>query len=465
MSEGAAPLPVLDEGGVLIHQVRTPELGDSSYLVRAGEEVAVVDVQRDLDRFRRALAEIGGRVAAVVETHIHNDYVTGGAALAAEMGVPYVVAAGSGYEGGHRPVREGDTLEVGPARLRAMFTPGHTPHHMSYQVLVGGRVLAVLSGGCVLLGACGRTDLVSPGRTEELARLQHSSARRIGALPGPTGIGPTHGAGSFCSGAVGAEETWTTVAEERGRNPAFLLGEDAFARSQTAGLPAHPSYYRRMAPINKSSPAGWAPSPIPRVDLATLAGMMGGGVAVVDGRPRAEFATGHLRGSVSIEFGDLFSAYAGWVLPFGTPMALVGHEAEVRLAARQCARIGIEGIRAWSRASDGGPQEESRVTSFPVVDMGGLEAAWRAGATVLDVRDPTEWREGHIPGAVNVHVPLIPERLEEVRSLPLPVLVHCATGFRAAIASSLLDAAGVEVVLVDADFEGWGGRGLPLQKA
>ena len=459
------PAPIFARDGIEVHQVRTPELGDSSYLVTAGGEAALVDVQRDLDRFREALAATGARPVAVLETHVHNDYVSGGAALAAELGVDYVVPAGAGYEGMHRGVREGDRVPVGPAALRAMFTPGHTPHHMSYEVCIKGQGVAVLSGGCLLVAACGRTDLISGDLTEGLARLQHGSARRIGALPDPTGIGPTHGAGSFCASSSGPDETWTTVGAEKGRNPALLLEEDEFVRTQVAGLPAHPTYYAHMAPINRHGSLGWSPPRLAQVDLDGLDRLAETGVAVVDGRPRAEFAAAHLPGSTSIEFGDSFSAYVGWLFPFGTPLTLIaGSEEDTDLAVRQCARIGIDDVRGWLGGRPDRWRGEGRpLRSFPRVRIEEMEAAWRAGGTVLDVRDATEWRGGHVPGARHVHVPRIPESLDELRSLPGPIHVQCASGYRAATACSLLEAGGLDAVLVDDDFARWAERGLPLE--
>ncbi|MGH7749041.1 MAG: MBL fold metallo-hydrolase, partial [Candidatus Dormibacteria bacterium] len=154
-----APFTV-NEVGIL--QFPTPGLGDNSYLLHSGGEAVIVDPQRDLERFRAALREHDLRLIAVVETHVHNDYVSGGPALAREFGAMYVVPAQAGYELEHRPVAEGDLVHVGAIRLRALHTPGHTEHHMSYEVVEGSEVRAVFSGGSVLVGACGRTDLVSP---------------------------------------------------------------------------------------------------------------------------------------------------------------------------------------------------------------------------------------------------------------------------------------------------------------
>ncbi|MGH7903123.1 MAG: MBL fold metallo-hydrolase [Candidatus Dormibacteraceae bacterium] len=452
--------------GVQIRQFRTPELGDSTHLMVSHGEGALIDVQRDIDRFRTDIDAQGVRVVAVLDTHIHNDYLSGGPALAHELGVQYVLPDEAGFEPDHRAVRDGDEIAVGSARLRALFTPGHTPHHMSYQVVVGEEVVAVLSGGCVLVGACGRTDLVSAEMTEPLARLQHRSARRIGALPGETGIGPTHGAGSFCAAFGGPAETWTDVAAEWGRNPALLLTESDFVTAQLAGLPAHPAYYRHMGPLNRRGAPGWPSSALASIGPSRVDSLLSEGGVVVDARAATEFAPAHLTGSVNVELGDSFSQYLGWLFPLDTRFAFVVDDpSEAALVLRQCGRIGIDSLEGYLAGGMAAWKASGRpVSTLRVTDLGGLEAAWRARRTILDVRDDSEWRGGHLPGAIHVHVPQIVGRLPELTALAGPVYIHCAAGQRAAIAASLLQGAGVDVVLVDDDLSAWNGRGLPLEK-
>lgn len=446
-----------------IVQFHTPGLGDNSYLLRSGDEAALVDPQRDVDRFRQALAEREVRLVAVLETHVHNDYMSGGPALVRETGAEYVVPADAGYEMEHRAVREGDEVRVGSVRLRALHTPGHTPHHTSYEVVEEGGVPAVLSGGSILVGACGRTDLISPELTEPLTRQQYRSAQRIGALPEPTAIGPTHGAGSFCAASAAADDTWTTVAQERLRNPALLArDEDDFVRAQLAGLLAYPAYYRRMAPINRHGAPAWESSAPPRLDPQEVERRMAEGVVLVDGRPRHEFAAGHIPGAINVELDPQFSTYLGWLYPAGTHFAVtLGPDQDPEDAIRQAARIGIETIDGVTDV-DGWRSSGRELASTEIVDVDGLHAAVeRGGVRLLDVRQDLEWRGGRIPGAVHVHVVDLPERVDELRG-GAPVYVYCRTGHRAAIGASMLAAAGIASVPVDGGFPDWQERGHPV---
>lgn len=452
-------------GAVEIYQLSTPGLGDHSYLVRSGLEVAVIDPQRDLDRYRAAVAELGGKLALVAETHVHNDYVSGGRALASEYGAIHVLPAQAGYAFGHHPVADGEEVPFGTARLRAVHTPGHTPHHTAFMVLEGDEVLAVLSGGCVLVGACGRTDLVAPGLTEELTRAQYRSAHRLGELPQPTAIGPTHGQGSFCAASATGTETWTTVAKEKLRNPAFTTADEGdFLARQLAGLAAYPAYYARMAGVNLAGAPGWDPHPIPSVSPEDLARLQGDGAVVIDGRPRRQAAAGHVPASVNVELDPSFGTYLGWLFPAGTRFVLVpGHGQDTTDAARQAARVGIEsiegvlggGVDAW--VASGRP-----LRSYPVTDIDGLKTALDAGkARVLDVRQDQEWTGGHLAGATHIHIPELRARVDEIGPGD-PVHVLCQTGHRAAMGASILDAAGVPAVLVDGGVPDWASKGHPL---
>jgi hydroxyacylglutathione hydrolase len=344
-----------------------------------------------------------------------------------------------------------------------MHTPGHTPHHTSYALVEGEGA----SGGCVMVGACGRTDLVSPQLTEELTRAQYRSAHRIGKLGDPIAVAPTHGAGSFCAASAAASDTWTTVGRERTRNPAFLAaGEDDFVRGQLSGLLAYPAYYAYMGELNRSGPDAWEPSVPTVLDPDDLERRVAQGAVIVDGCPRAAFAAGHLPGSVNIELDPSFSTYVGWLFPFGSHLVLVvGPDQDAREALRQCARIGIEtiegvlagGVDVW--AASGRP-----LRSYPVTDVDGMEAAMRGGdVQVLDVRQPLEWSEGRVPGASHIHVADLPGRVGELATGSTPVYVYCRSGHRSAMAASILAAAGLAPVLVDGGFPDWVERGYPVE--
>ena len=446
---------VLDHPKARVYQLRTDELGDSTYIIVSGDQAAVVDAQRDVDRCESAIVSLGVRLVAVLETHVHNDYLSGGRELAGRASASYLIPRDSGYESG-RAVFEGDEIEVGGIRLRPLFTPGHTPHHLSYEIALGDEVLGLLSGGSVLVGAVGRSDLISPELTESLTRQQYRSAAKIAELPDPAVIGPTHGAGSFCTSSPASDETWTTVAKEKDRNPAFLIDdEDEFVRRQLGGLAPYPAYYAQMAPINRSGPRPWRPAPLHEVAPDRLSGLIAGGAVMVDVRPRAHFAREHLAGSINVELDGPFSAYLGWIFDWGSKFIVIAStEQEAQEAARQAARIGIDRIEGWVKAGGWAPGAVG-LSSYPSITMAEFknEQSGAGEQRVLDVRQDSEWSAGHLPGALHVPIQHLPAQAPELAAQPGTTYVHCASGYRAAIAASLLKAAGADVVHINGSFQ------------
>jgi hydroxyacylglutathione hydrolase len=431
----------------------TAALGDSTYLVTVGRDAALVDPQRDAWRFLAAATRRGVTVRYVLETHVHNDYLSGALEVRAATGAEVVAPANGGYGFPHRALTEGDEIDLGGIALRAVGTPGHTPEHLSYVVWEAGRPVAVFTGGSLIHGSAGRTDLLGDGRAEELARAQYRSLRRLAELPDATRVLATHGAGSFCASAPRATEQTSTIGRERSGNQALLApDEDTFVRRQLDGLLAYPAYYRHMAGINRAGPAVLERLPDLRpLSPDEVAASVRAGAWVVDARDRLSFATGHLPGSLNVELDDQFATYVGWIVPFGVPLALVLPEPAERHggeALTQLVRIGYERVAGWfaggvaAWAATGRP-----VSAYPVVDIDDLGEAAERGAAVLDVRQPAEWREGRIPGSLQGFVGDLPSRLHELpRDRELWTI--CASGHRAALAASLLDAAGIPVRLV-----------------
>jgi len=444
-----------------MHQVVTIEttgLGDRSYLVHDGEHAAVIDPQRDIDRVLAAAQAAAVRITCVLETHIHNDYVTGGLALARAAGADYVMAAAEDVTFDRMPAGDGDQFRAGRLTLTAMATPGHTPGHLSYVLRhdQGGPV-AVFTGGSMLFGAVGRTDLIGPDQTRDLTRAQYRSVRRLaGELPDPVAVYPTHGFGSFCS-ATPTSGTASTIGAERASNIALTSDEESFVRDLIAGLVAYPRYYAQMGEANRRGPAAPDLTAPPMADAGELQQRIQAREWVVDLRQRGAFAGAHLAGSISVELGDPFATYLGWTMAWGTPLTLIGSSAaQVAQAQRELARIGIAPAAAATDYLSAGP-----LSNYPVSDFAGLAARWRAGGkVVLDVRRRDEWQAGHLAGAVHIPFWELEGRTGEVPAGE--VWVHCASGFRASIASSLLDRAGRRVVHVDDDWDRAARLGLPV---
>ncbi|MDO9494691.1 MAG: MBL fold metallo-hydrolase [Nocardioides sp.] len=446
--------------------IETPTLGDRSYLVHDGEVAFVVDPQRDIDRVLTLLDEHDVRLTHVFETHIHNDYVTGGLALAQRTGAHYLVNGEDDVSFDRTPLADGQVVEVGDRmRVTALATPGHTFTHLSYALteLQDGldQSIGVFSGGSLLYGATGRPDLLGPEHTDDLVRHQHASAHRLAELlPDDTDVYPTHGFGSFCS-ATQSEATSSTIGDEKRSNPVLTQDEQTYVDELLAGLGAWPAYYAHMAPANADGPSEPDLSPPAIADAAELRRRIEAGEWVVDLRSRTAFAAGHAPGTLNFGLEDSFATYLGWLIVWGTPVTLLGETAEdVAVAQRELARIGID--RPAAQAT-GGPEDWSdrALSSFATATFADLaQVRHHREVVVLDVRRVEEYDAARIDGAVNIP-------LHELwgRAADLPageVWVHCEAGYRASIAASMLDATGRSVVAVDDSFANSEKVGLPL---
>lgn len=433
--------------------LETPSLGDRSYLVTDGDVAVVIDPQRDVDRVVDAARGVGATITHVCETHVHNDYVSGGPALVAATGASYVVAKGSGVQVDHEAVVDGSEVVSGDLVLRVLATPGHTPDHVAYALVEDGRVTDVFTGGSLLYGAVGRTDLISEDLTAELSRAQFRSAHRLAAeLPDAARVQPTHGFGSHCSSVSTDEMARSgTIGEERDRNPALVTeDEDDFVQQLLAGLHPYPAYYVHMGPRNVQGAAAPDLSPPAPVDEAALRAHLEAGHWVVDLRNRRAFAADHVAGTVNVELRNDLPTYLGWVMPIDAPLVLLGDDADaVAEAQRMLVRIGVEHPAGAATGSPGAWAGEDHRTTWPAASWGDLAGALdgRDDVVVLDVRDGWEFEQGHHPRAIHIPFHEVLDRIAEIP--PGQVWVSCATGNRAAVASSLLAREGRDVVLLD----------------
>jgi glyoxylase-like metal-dependent hydrolase (beta-lactamase superfamily II)/rhodanese-related sulfurtransferase len=452
-----------------VEVIATQELGDRSYVAHDGVAAVVIDPQRDLDRFDAVLDRRGLALRLVCETHRHNDYATGGFALAGRRGARYAVPAGEDMVAEHHAVADGEELAVGSLRVRAVATPGHTDGHMSYVVddPGSGAAPAVFTGGSLLYGSVGRPDLVADDRTEDLAHAQYHSARRLASmLPDDAAVYPTHGFGSFCSSSASAGGTTTgsTIGEQRQHNDALLASDEAsFVEQLIANLTAYPAYYAHMSALNRIGPGAPDLSEPAPVDADELRKRVADGEWVVDLRARRAFAAGHVSGTVGVELANPFATYLGWLISWGSPLTLIGATPEdVAGAQRQLVRIGIDHLAGATTEPVEELSDGEALRRYPVVTFADLAAARRDGGdfVVLDVRRDDEWVQGHISGAAHIPIHELTGRLAEVPGGHL--WVHCASGYRAAIAASLLDGVGRDVTLIDDDYANAEPAGLDL---
>jgi hydroxyacylglutathione hydrolase len=433
-------------------QISTASLGDHSYIIVVDDQAVAVDIQRDLDRFDDVLLDVDVPLVAVFETHIHNDYVSGGKRFAEDHGAAYVLPANTGAPYDHTPLSGGETIDVGPWVMRAMHTPGHTFNHTSYVLEAPDGPVAIFSGGSMLVGAVGRSDLLGPDHTEQLLNDQFDSMHRIaGELPEPSLVAPTHGTGSFCaSGNVSA--TTSTIAQERLQNPALIApSAAAFGMSQLMGYRQFPSYYRYMAPANLE-PLGAPPTgPLPLIASAEGAQ----GATLADVRAFTEFAEGHIPGSLSFEGSNDDAVYMGWTLEWGSPLILVGNPDQVETVRVHLQRIGWDSVVGRIDSDDLALFADGALGTIEIVDFSMIGDA--ATYAMLDVRDPVEHEDGVIPGADLAHLAKVADDpgayvIEE------KVFVYCASGYRAGIAASFIEAAGGTAVVVKDHIEKFSGR-------
>ena len=381
-----------------IAPIETPSLGDRSYLATDGAVAIVIDPQRDIDRVLAVAEARGVRITHVFETHIHNDYVTGGLALARAVGAGYHVSAADEVRFDRIGIADGDQIEAGQMGVRVIATPGHTFNHLSYAVEYAGRAVAVFTGGSLLNGSTGRTDLLGAEHTLELARAQHGSVRRLAAeLPADAMVCPTHGFGSFCS-ATPTSGAASTIGMEMTVNPALTLGEADYVQSMLAALDVYPAYYAHMAPANAAGPPAPDLAAPRQADSAELRRRIEAGEWVVDLRSRVAFAAGHLRGTLSFELGDHMTTYLGWLMPWGTSADAA--RPERRRGGRRPARPGQDRHRP---GPVGGDRRAGRLVRRRAAGQVSGHRLRRlcpgtraARVMLLDVRRQSEWDAARI---------------------------------------------------------------------
>jgi hydroxyacylglutathione hydrolase len=471
---------------VLLRRFYDPKLAQASYLVgcTTSGEALVVDPGRDIDPYLQAAAGEGLRVAHVTETHIHADFVSGARELAHRAGARLYLsdAGGSEWRYGYAAeseataLKDGSRFRVGTVEIRAMHVPGHTPEHLAFLVIdTAGATepMGAFTGDFIFVSDVGRPDLLEravnqKGSMEQSARQLFRSLQRFRSLPDYLQIWPGHGAGSACGKALGAVPQSTLGYEKRFSWAFGIADESDFVRSVLAGQPEPPRYFAQMKRINQAGPRllGGMQRPA-RLPLTTLDTAIAAGAPVVDTRQAAEFMLGAIPGTLNIPANRSFTTWAGSLLPYDRDFYLIVDDRRSQALeelVRDLAGIGLdrlagyfgtETMEAW-RASKRQLQTIPTLTLDDVVKQVGTD-----DVTMLDVRGEGEWRSGHVPGSLNVPVGSLDERTGEIRR-DRPVIVHCQTGARAAMAASLLKARGfADVRWFPGGFAEWHATGEP----
>lgn len=449
-------------------------LGNSSYLIASEETglAAVVDPQRDVDRYLQISEGLGLRLAYALDTHLHNDFVSGSRELAAQAGLQVGASAEAALGFEHLPLQDGDVVKFGELSLRALATPGHTPEHVSFSLTESGKEVpsALFTGGALIVGGAARTDLLGDDLSRPLARsLHHSIHHKLLQFPDDVVVHPTHGAGSFCAAPVVSDRS-TTIGRERQRNPLVRTLEQAeFVRRALDGLPSYPAYFKYLRRINQEGPRllGGIPLLEPLSPEAVSQGMAAS-VAVLDTRSPHRFAAGHIPGSFGIPLGAPLVTWAGWVIPFGAPLILISENpAEREEAIRHLIRIGYDDLRGYLQgglpAWEAAGRPVASVPRMPVDELARRLEGVDAPA-VIDVRFDSEWRAGHIPGALHIEAGRLP-----AVDLPLPAdqltVVHCGHADRSTVGISLLEQRGYRnLVLLEGGMSAWNSAGYPTDQ-
>ena len=445
-----------------ILKIDTPTLGDRGYIAHDGKTALVVDPQRDIDRLEAVLSEKKLSLGAVVETHMHNDYVSGGLTLARKYQATYITNSEDPVAFERVGAKDMDEFSIGNFGIKAIHTPGHTFTHLSYILSdASGSVKGIFTGGSLLHGSTGRPDLLGQGKANELAHLQHASANRITQLlADETPIYPTHGFGSFCA-ATSTSGTSSTIKDEKSGNPALLLSPADFVAQTLAGLDAFPAYYQHMGPANLAGAGPIDLSELPRLTSEELLKAIAGPDWVIDLRSKDFWAQGHLQGTLNFGSTGSFATYLGWLFPYERELILISDKAdEIAVAQRELVRIGIDRPKA---SFLGNIDSVGETITTELVKFSDVPAILdNDKISILDVRRNSERNASHIAGSIHIPLHELSARISELPA-DKTIWVHCAGAYRAAIAAGLLQNAGLDTVLINESYEKvFEVAGLPL---
>ena len=474
---------------MLLKRFYDDNLAQASYLIgcSATGEALVIDAHRDVAQYLRAAEQEGLRITHVTETHIHADFVSGSRELAERAGAKLFLSDEGdalwkyafAVDAGAVLLKDGASFMVGNIKVQALHTPGHTPEHLSFMITdtpATDRPMGVVTGDFIFAGDVGRPDLLEraakmEGTMEAGARTLYRSLQDFKSLPDYLQLWPGHGAGSACGKALGAIPS-TTLGYERIANWGLAdVSEADFVQQVLDGQPEPPKYFAEMKRINKEGPRvlhGFhTPERLPETRIAAL---LEGGASVVDTRPWSEFAVGFIPGTINIPLDKSFTTWAGWLLPYDRPFYLIVDDASthnIEEAVRDLAMIGLDQVAGFFGAAviDGWTSEGRKLAMVPQMTSQELSKALAADSvSVIDVRGLAEWSSGHLPGAPNIPLGYLSDRISELPT-GKPLVVQCQGGARSAIATSVLRANGVtNVVNLIGGFSGWEAAGNPVER-
>jgi hydroxyacylglutathione hydrolase len=471
---------------MLLKYFYNSKLAHASYMVgcqRAAEAI-IVDPGRDIEPYLAEAKAQGLRLAAVTETHIHADFLSGARELAERAGAKLYLSAEGGPDWAyqyladypHQLLKDGAAFKIGNIKFEVMHTPGHTPEHISLLVTDtagANKPMGIFSGDFVFVGDVGRPDLLEKaageaGSAEVGARHMFQSLQRFKTLPDYMQLWPAHGAGSACGKALGAVPS-STVGYEKMFNAALGYTDVAsFTRALLDGQPEPPKYFAMMKRLNKQGPQVLGQPIIPaQLSLDQLKAFLAQSATIVDTRPASAFSRAHLPGTINIPYNDDFINWSGWLLDYNQQFYLIAYSGQLSQIIQDLSYIGLDNaagyvepnvIETWSRSGE-------KLQSYPVVTAQEIGSKVKQGeVTMIDVRGLSEWQESHISEARHIMLGYLSERLAEVPT-GKPVVMQCQSGVRSAIAASILQAGGVTNVMnLKGGIGAWAAAGLPLSR-
>ena len=434
---------------VLFRQFVDDDLGCASYLIGDpnGGEAVVVDPAYAIERYVEAAEQEGLRIVRVLETHTHADHVSGHGRLALEHGIPVSVHPVAEPAFSFDPFEDGQLLHAGAVPIRVLHTPGHRPEHCAF--VVDERL--VLTGDSLFVGDAARPDLAVDAR-EGAEGLFHS-LQRLTQLPDAYEVFPGHVAGSLCGVAMSPARS-TTIGAEKGTNAALAFGElQEFIASSAAVSTPRPPTTARVVALN-TGPFLGAPDPAPKLEAIVAA-------TVLDVRPAGTHAAGHVHGAFNVPLsGSSFATRAGFILdPDERIVIHATDDGEAQAAARGLRSVGFLELGGYVTQADATERSQT-------IDVSELERLLGDDAVqVLDVREKSERDEGYIPGTLHIPYRLLRETGTDGLDTSKPVVTICESGTRAAIAASVLAAAGVDArPIVDGGIDDWPGQTVQFRR-
>lgn len=453
-----------------LKRIETPAIAHFAYLIADGTEAALIDPRRDIDEYLTAAREMGATIRFIIETHRQEDFVMGSAALARATGAEIVNGKHELFGHGDRRLADGDCCELGDLRIRALHTPGHTPESMSYAVYTadgGDDAWGVFTGDTLFFGTTGRTDLPDADKSVANAGLLYDSVHeKLAGLGDTTLVLPAHGPGSVCGSGM-AERPFSTLGEEKHYNEVFTLGRAVFAGKKGGERLPRPPFFRHMEEVNLDGGL----EPVLRAGSVRLLAVDEFDAAredmlVFDTREPEAFAGAHIDQTHSIWLGGL-PVFGGWVGDAKSPVLLVTDDNDdVDTAAMHLSRIGIDNVRGALASGFGSWRKSGQPMATAATITPRELHDKRDDYQVLDVREVDEFSAGHIPGAQNLYVGYLPERLPELGLSPdKPVVVTCTVGHRAGLGVSLLLRAGFsDVRNLLGGMSAWQALEFPMEK-